>query len=790
MDPLTAFGLSANVFQVVNFSIDLVSHGYRIYKASDGTLGEFGDVEKLTGDLQSCNTLLLDYLHRIDVVQPGPVASDSSTTLGSSLPLRSPSQLSSATTLGGNEPPRKAHDFANPDEQALADLCRDCNRIAQTLLRKLEKVKLRPGSSKREWKAASQAFRVAWDRSEIDSINSRLRQYREQLNTRLLLMVRDRLDRSAQQHDGRLETLEQSARRILSTLMENRNDVATDVSALATRLSRLIIAENEKTRDLLTSTLLQISRSSMLDVAQQQQPNDESWVAISRANTPSLAPVVSLHEAATSGSLQQVRKILRNPRQNVDELDESGCSALHLACMNKRIDIAKYLLQKGADVDQDDDTGSTPLHYAVQSGDSGFVRFLLARHANRDFENDDGHRPFYYAKDNFLLDWMRRFGHSVDAVDPVSGFTALIEAAKEGDGKSLKALIDQGADLRIQCPAKNTALHYACESGDLECIDLLISNGSKLDVANNTGCTPLIVATMEGNLAAVEHLVAARAELEARGTDEGFTPLIAAIHDKRSDIARFLIDQGASIDARDDNGYSPMNRAAQAGLLDIVQLLLDHGIEANDVNPKSGTCTISEAAWHNFPDIVDLLAGLGADLEKLRDGNRDTPLQKASINGSTECVRLLLKHGAKPNVQNYWDWTPLHDAAVRGHSDIVKMLLEAGAETETRMSKGEGSNTALHKAVQDGHTEVVRLLLAHGAKPDAQNKDGWTALAEASHYGHTEILEMLLKAGADTEIKDAMGSTPLHKAVRGGHGDCVRILREYGANPQYEKPLE
>lgn len=174
MDPLTAFGLSANVFQVVNFSIDIVSQGYRIYKSTDGTLDEFSDVGKLATDLTDCNTLLLDYLHRIDPLRQSPaVRSDSQTTL-----------------VPNTDATSKPQRFLNSDEQALAELCRDCNRIADTLLLKLVKVKLKPGSSKNEWKAAAKAFRVAWDRTEIESINSRLRHYREQLNTRLLLSVR------------------------------------------------------------------------------------------------------------------------------------------------------------------------------------------------------------------------------------------------------------------------------------------------------------------------------------------------------------------------------------------------------------------------------------------------------------------------------------------------------------------------------------------------------------------------------------------------------------------------
>lgn len=279
--------------------------------------------------------------------------------------------------------------------------------------------------------------------------------------------------------------------------MENHNEVTTDLSLLATRLSRLIIAENEKTRDLLNATLLQVSRASFVDSI--PRPENHSWVSISRANTPSPSPVVSIHEAAKSGNLQQVRKILRNPRQNVDELNKAGCSALHLACINQRFDIAKYLLQKGAEVNLDDNTGSTPLHHAVKSGNAAFVRFLLLHHASRDFENDDGRKPFYYAdKDNFLLNWIRKFGHNADAVDPATGLTALTEAAKQGDITSVKAMIVQGAIVDIQCPANKSALHYACESGHLDVINHLLENDCKLELQDKASRTPLMVATRSG----------------------------------------------------------------------------------------------------------------------------------------------------------------------------------------------------------------------------------------------------------------------------------------------------
>ncbi|OAG11645.1 ankyrin, partial [Paraphaeosphaeria sporulosa] len=235
------------------------------------------------------------------------------------------------------------------------------------------------------------------------------------------------------------------------------------------------------------------------------------------------------------------------------------------------------------------------------------------------------------------------------------------------------------------------------------------------------GWTPLMTAVRNGNLSAVQLLVSAGADLEATSSDkdyEAFTPLIAAIHEKHSAIASHLISAGAALNVHDKWGYTPINRAGQAGLLSIVRLLVEHGESVDEQNNKTGWSVISEAAWHGFPDVVDYLAEAGADLET-RDGNRDTSLQKASINGSTECVRRLLAHGANPNTHNYWDWTPLHDAGIRGYAGIVELLLKAGADMEARNSRAEGENTALILSSKD--KESVRLFVDHGADLDAKN---------------------------------------------------------------------
>lgn len=223
--------------------------------------------------------------------------------------------------------------------------------------------------------------------------------------------------------------------------------------------------------------------------------------------------------------MRQIRSLLRSPQTNIDELDEVGRSPLHIACMNRHVEVAKYLARKGADVNGDDDTGATPLHYAVQTGDAALVRTLLSRHARVDFVDDEGRTAADYAPDIFLIKWMLKFGYLVNAQDPSTESTALMEAAKMGDQEAAKFLLDQGANANAQCYAKNTALHNACNGGHLACVELLVSHGANLELRDKDQRTPLIIATIKGHLAVVEHLVAAGADLEARSEEERITPL-------------------------------------------------------------------------------------------------------------------------------------------------------------------------------------------------------------------------------------------------------------------------
>lgn len=71
------------------------------------------------------------------------------------------------------------------------------------------------------------------------------------------------------------------------------------------------------------------------------------------------------------------------------------------------------------------------------------------------------------------------------------------------------------------------------------------------------------------------------------------------------------------------------------------------------------------------------------------DHHQRTPLLKAARhNSKSDILRLLLKHGAKPDIADEEGNTPLHFAAQRGTEELAKFLLTLGANPYVRNLQG------------------------------------------------------------------------------------------------------
>ncbi len=136
-------------------------------------------------------------------------------------------------------------------------------------------------------------------------------------------------------------------------------------------------------------------------------------------------------------------------------------------------------------------------------------------------------------------------------------------------------------------------------------------------------------------------------------------------------------------------------------------------------------------------------------------------LRKAITIRSLIGVELLLQKVSADATEKKIDNFPLHYAAQTGQTDIIKLLLLHGADPNIQNKKSK--STPLDSAVSNGHAKATKILLLAGAKPTSQAQKGTTIFSKVFNKSHCvnindsvpkKIVSMLLSAGARYTEKD------------------------------------
>ncbi|CAH0121269.1 MULTISPECIES: ankyrin repeat domain-containing protein [unclassified Paenibacillus] len=135
----------------------------------------------------------------------------------------------------------------------------------------------------------------------------------------------------------------------------------------------------------------------------------------------------------------------------------------------------------------------------------------------------------------------------------------------------------------------------------------------------------------------------------------------------------------------------------------------------------------------------------------------------------------LLKMGADPNAGV--SLNPLHVAIRDGELVMVRLLLEHGADPNLSANYGSGEQILMHPLSlainHNRHSEpFVRLLIGAGANPE---EDGW-ALETAIEKGELNVVKLLIKHGGDP-------NQGLQSAVMSDQIEIASYLLEQGADP-------
>lgn len=372
------------------------------------------------------------------------------------------------------------------------------------------------------------------------------------------------------------------------------------------------------------------------------------------------------------------------------------------------------------DVSKKDSEGRVALHYAAASSDVDTIEKILI-------------------KDKTLI----------NALD-VNGQSPILMSVINGNIMAIEFFIKHGVSVDQYDNERHSIVHWAVVCGQLEVLQFLLKAGASINTPDLYGAYPLHYATV------IEDIT------EERN--------IAILH--------LLIRAGNEVDLYDIDKRTPAAWAASQGNLEALKLLISSGADKHHID-KDKLNLLHCAASHGREQVLEyLLKIVDRKLIKGRDRNGDTPLFYAAAFGHIECARLLLKHKADPNIQDFRLRTPSHCAAIKGNLQILKLLKQYGASFNMVNYNGD---LPFHDAVQSGSKEVIEYLYTENVEClSAVNNHGRSALHIAAATGDMENVVFLASRGADYNAIMTRGDrlmTPLDIAENRNHEDVANFLR-------------
>ena len=252
-------------------------------------------------------------------------------------------------------------------------------------------------------------------------------------------------------------------------------------------------------------------------------------------------------------------------------------------------------------------------------------------------------------------------------------------------------------------------LYYASLAGLIKSVRLLLEKGADINAQGGNYGNALQAASMGGYDQIVQRLLEQGADVNAQGGYSG-NALQAASRGGYDQIVQRLLEQGADVNAQGEYYGNALQAASAEGHDQIVQRLLEQGADVNAQGGSFGNA-LQAASRGGYDQIVERLLEQGADVNA-QGGFYGNALQAASRGGYDQIVERFLGQGADVNAQGGFYGNALQAASRRGYDQIVERLLEQGADVN---AQGGYCGNALHAASRRGYDQIVQRLLERGA---------------------------------------------------------------------------
>ncbi|KAJ3690588.1 hypothetical protein LUZ61_019752 [Rhynchospora tenuis] len=392
----------------------------------------------------------------------------------------------------------------------------------------------------------------------------------------------------------------------------------------------------------------------------------------------------------------------------LQEVTAGKNTMLHIAAEQGHVELVKLLFRMDYTLlTSENSSHQTPLHLAARAGNHGIISLIV-----------------------FLAQQ-----------SPIGVYEVLTKRSIHGD----------------------TVLHEAVRNGHERAVQVFMTAAPALSAeVNNASISPLYLAVVRKSVGVVNALLEYK-HASAAGPKKQ-NALHAAVLGN-PDITSMLLHWRPELayERDDDSGSIPLHYAASDGDVDVVQEILDRASSAVYIQDKEGWSPLHVAARMCHYSVIELMINRCSDSVELRDNEGRNFLHIVALHGgriSSSLKNVLYHHGskklAKPGNKINLDHrhclekivherdnngnTPLHCASMNGSSDMIKELIKLGADETLINNDGK---TALDYSISQGSVFLMAhstiALVNRGATFGPQRQD------KLDHWKSEGIIEKLSK---------------------------------------------
>ena len=521
--------------------------------------------------------------------------------------------------------------------------------------------------------------------------------------------------------------------------------------------------------------------------------------------------------AAIRGNLDSIRKLVKKDSRLIN------CSfryrtPLHFAVQENRIDVVKFLLERGVDASE-------------RSGNIWHERPMTIAHERG-----------YVELHQLLHDHLAQTGGIADDGERIAA------AIRERDVDAVGRLLEAEPDLiRAADERGNKPVHWAVMIRSMPMIDLVLEKGGDINAMRPDGARPLdltrgdyfyrawqdvakkalathevligylvakgaeydiSVAAKVGDTERVRQLLKQDAHLAntvpAYSTNYSGLPLRNACGKNDLETVKVLLDFGAD-PSTPEPGVAPKGMAlygaAANGNVEMARMLLDRGADPNASVESAGTCM---TAAGDSAEMLKLLASYGGDFPEKADLSQVPSEALQAVYGDALPLRYYVDTGDLAMLTARLDEGPdiaeeILQLAVRRQRMPLKSLVRLCLDRDPSTAKQIHANKLIYDCLRkvEDEEEMLELfawLFEAGMTP---NDSDWLrvsslhrlALGNTPHgtdgsiyKPYPKTMKLFIEAGADLNAKDEeYRSTPLGWAARWGRKEAVELLLERGA---------